>query len=151
MTARARARLYGITGAAAVVVALGVFVALAQVHAIHVPYFTPTKIELKGLEQTYPVAGDVAFTATVIGYGSNCHMLQAEILFEGERKTFYKKADDCRFMDIASGPYNLTRSFEYGGKEVFGHKGAYDLDVRFEDLVNGNNASIRKTFNIATE
>lgn len=147
MAARARA-LYIIAAAA---VAFGVFVALAQAHAIRVPYFTPTKIELEGLEQTYPAAGNVTFTATVSGYGSNCHMLQAEILFEGERRTFYRKADDCRFMDITSGPYNLTRAFEYGGKEVFGQEGAYDLDVSFEDLVNGNKASIRKTFNIATE
>jgi hypothetical protein len=142
--------MYG--GIAAAVAAFGVFVALAQAHVIVVPYFTPTMLKLEGLEQTYPVAGKVKFTVAASGYGSNCHMLQAEIQHEGQRKAFYRRADDCRFMTITYGPYNLTRSFEYGGKDVVGEKGTYDLDVEFQDLVvNGSKASIRKTFNIGTE
>ncbi|MEM3161083.1 MAG: hypothetical protein QXJ74_09905 [Nitrososphaera sp.] len=134
---------YLAAGAAAA--GFAVFVALAQSQVIAVPYFTPAVLEIQGLQDTYGVNGSANFTATVKGYGSNCHLLQAELLYldgsEGERMAYYRKADDCRFMVITHGPYNLTRSFDYGGQNVFGREGDYKLQVQFEDLIDGTKAS----------
>ena len=138
---------YAIAGGAAAA-ALGVFVALAQAHVIFVPYFTPATLRIEGLQQRYSVNGDATFTVTADGYGSNCHMLQVEILHEGERAAYYRKADDCRFMEITHGRYNLTRTFDYGGEDVLGREGDYMLQVQFEDLVDGTRASATKTFQV---
>lgn len=140
-------RPYAIVGAA--VAAFATFVALAQLHVIAVPLFTPAVLDVSGVQETYNINGNANFTATVKGYGSNCHMLQTEIVYlgdeaEGERVSFYRKADDCRFMTITHGPYNLTKSFDYGGENVFGKPGNYKLDVQFEDLVDGSKASFKK-------
>lgn len=137
-------RYYAIAGVAAA--AFVIFVALAQSHVIAVPFFTPAVLDVSGLQETYSLNGNANFTAVVRGYGSNCHLLQAEIVYlageaGGERVSFYRKADDCRFMTITHGPYNLTRSFDYGGENVLGRPGTYKLHVQFEDLIDGNTAS----------
>jgi hypothetical protein len=142
--------VYAAAGVA--VVGFAIFVALAQSQAIAVPYLTPATLEIQGLQETYGLNGSANFTATVKGYGSNCHLLQAELLYLGtdseERVSYYKKADDCRFMTITHGPYNLTRSFDYGGENVFGKEGDYKLDVQFEDLVDGTKASVTRNLQV---
>lgn len=141
---------YVAAGAAAAVFAI--IVALAQSFVIVVPYLTPVALEIWGLQEAYDLNGSANFTATVKGYGSNCHMLQAELLYLGggseERVSYYRKADDCRFMTITHGPYNLTRSFDYGGENVLGREGDYKLDVQFEDLVDGTKISVTKDLQI---
>lgn len=138
---------YVVAGGAAAA-AFGVFVALAQAHVIFVPYFTSATLRIEGLQETYAVDGNATFTVTADGYGSNCHMLQVEILHRGERMSYYRKADDCRFMDITHGRYNLTRTFDYGGKDVFGMEGDYNLQVQFEDLADGTKASATRAFRV---
>lgn len=138
---------YAVAGGA-VAAAFGVLVALAQAHVIFVPYFTPAAIQVDGLQQTYALNGNATFTVTAKGYGSNCHMLQVEILREGERASYYRRADDCRFMEITHDRYDLTRSFNYGGETVLGEEGAYELRVQFEDLVDGTKASVTRPFRV---
>lgn len=137
-------------GASAAAAAFVIFVALTQSHVITVPYLTPTILEIQDLQETYEMKDSANFTVTVMGYGSNCHMLQAEIVYlgvpGGERVSFYRKADDCRFMTITHGPYNLTKSFDYGGENVFGREGTYRLDVQFEDPVDGTKSSAMRNF-----
>lgn len=139
-------------GAGAAAATFAIFVALAQSHVVAVPYLTPAALEIHGLQETYGVNGTANFTVSVKGYGSNCHMLQVETLYlgndQGERVSFYRKADDCRFMTITHGPYNLTRSFDYGGQNVFGAEGPYKLEVQFEDLVDGTKASTTRDIHV---
>jgi hypothetical protein len=141
MTLRDYAKYGGIAA-----IAFAVFVALAQAQVLNVPYFTPATISIDGLDDAYAEGEKASFVVTAKGYGSNCHMLQAELLHEGERKSFYRKADDCRFMDITHGQYNFTRPFEYDSQLLA--KGSYRLDVLFEDLVDGKKASTTRTFNV---
>lgn len=141
---------YAIIGAAGAAAVFGIFVVLAQAHIILVPFFTPTILEVEGLRQNYRINDDANFVVKVDGYGSNCRMLQTEILLDGERVSYYRKADDCRFMIITHGPYNFTRSFDYGS-EVLGREGTYKLDVQFEDLVDGTKASAVRTFKVNPE
>jgi len=142
--------VYVAAGAAAAIFAI--IVALAQSHVIGVPYLTPAALEIQGLQETYGLNDSANFTAMVKGYGSNCHMLQAELLYLGgsseERVSFYRKADDCRFMTITHGPYNMTRSFDYGGENVLGREGDYKLDVQFEDLIDGTKASATRNLQV---
>lgn len=127
----------GITASAFII-----FAALAYMQVIFVPYFTPVTLQIEGLRQEYHAGESMTFVVNVNGYGSNCHMLQVEALNQqDERVSYYRKADDCRFMTITHGPYNLTRAFDYDSEKVFGSKGAYKLDVQFEDLVDGTRAS----------
>lgn len=137
---------YAIAGGAAAA-AFGVFFVLAQAHVIYVPYFTPVHLWIDGLQERYGVNGSATFTVTVDGYGSNCHMLQVEVLRGGERASYYRKADDCRFMEIVHGRYNLTRVFDYG-ELVLGTEGDYLLQVQFEDLVDGTRASATRQFTV---
>lgn len=130
-------------------VAFAAFVALAQAQVLSVPYFTPATIRIDGLDDVYGASESANFVVTAKGYGSNCHMLQAELLHEGERKSFYRKADDCRFMQITHGPYNFTRPFEYDSQVLA--EGAYKLDVVFEDLVDGKKATASRAFSVAAE
>lgn len=141
---------YAIAGAAGAAAVFGVFLALAQAHIILVPFFTPTILQVEGLRQNYRVGDDASFLVRVDGYGSNCRMLQAEVLLDGERASYYRKADDCRLMVITHGPYNFTRSFDYDS-EVLGKEGTYKLDVQFEDLVDGSKASATRTFTVNPE
>lgn len=127
-----------------------VFVALAQAQVISMPYFTPATVRVDGLSDNYDINENATFTITAQGYGSNCHALQVEAVHKGERKSFYRKADDCRYMQITHGPYNFTRSLEYESG-VFNAEGKYKLDVLFEDLVDGRKASLTRNFNIGTE
>ena len=145
MAVREYAKYGGITAAIFVV-----FVVLAQTQAISVPFFTSTIVKVDGLGDSYGLNDDATFTVTAHGYGSNCHALQVEITHDGERKSFYRKADDCRYMELTRGPYNFTRSFEYGAK-VLDAKGEYKLDIRFEDQVDGKKASLTRNFSVGTE
>jgi hypothetical protein len=144
------ARNYMIS-AGIVAAVFAIFVTVAQLQAIFVPYFTPTTLQVDGLEQSYGPGKNATFTVSVRGYGSNCHLLQVETRDrDGQRASFYSKADDCRFMTITHGPYNFTRSFDYGS-EVFAKPGSYKLDVQFQDLVDGRKTSVTKSFIVRTE
>lgn len=145
MELREYAKYGGITAAI-----FAVFVVLAQAQAISVPFFTPATVTVDGLGSSYRPNEDATFTVTVHGYGSNCHALQVEATHDGERKSFYRKADDCRYMEITHGQYNFTRSFDYEGK-VLDTKGDYKLDIQFEDLIDGKKASLTRNFSVGTE
>ncbi len=139
-------KVYAVAGGAGAA-AFAAFVALAQAHVIFVPYFTPAVLQVEGLQEEYNNGESASFTVSVKGYGSNCHMLQVEVLDEeGERASYYRRADDCRFMTIAHGQYNLTRAFDYDSSTVLGRGGTYELDVQFEDLIDGTKASVKRTF-----
>lgn len=132
---------YGVIGGVAASTFI-IFAALAYMQVIFVPYFTPATLQIEGLRQEYNTGENMTFIVSVNGYGSNCHMLQVEALDQqGERVSYYRKADDCRFMTITHGPYNLTRTFDYDGEKVFGSESTYTLDAQFEDLVDGTRAS----------
>jgi hypothetical protein len=144
------ARNYVIS-AGIVAAVFAIFVALAQSQVIFVPYITPTTLQVDGLEQSYGPGKNATFTVGAKGYGSNCHLLQVETQDkDGYRASFYSKTDDCRFMIITHGPYNFTRSFDYGS-EVFAKQGPYKLDVQFQDLVDGRKASVTKSFIMRAE
>lgn len=135
-----------IAPAGAAVVAFGVFVALAQAHVIMVPYFTPAALKVQGLGDSYNSGEPVRFTVVAEGYGSNCHSIEVEATHEGERVSYFKRADDCRFMEIAHGRYNFTRSFEYGSE--VGQAGRYTVDIKFEDLIDGAKAEKTEMFTV---
>ena len=98
------ARNYAIAGAWATG-AFATFVILAQSHVILIPYLTPTVLEIRGLKAAYSVDDRATFDVIVKGFGSNCHMLQVVATSQsGDRVSFYKKADDCRFMTVMHGP-----------------------------------------------
>ena len=61
------------------------------------PFFTAPTISVDGLSDNYARNENVAFTVKVQRYGSNCYMLQVESIHDGDRKFFYRKADDCRY------------------------------------------------------
>ncbi|AIC14279.1 hypothetical protein [Nitrososphaera viennensis] len=132
-------------GAAAAVFAM--FVALAQTHVIAVPYFTPIALQVDGLKEKYAAGETANFAVTANGYGSNCHSLEVEAMQDGQRASYYKKVDDCRFMTITHGQYNFTRSFDYGS-EVMGKAGAYTVDITFKDLVDNREAHVTKMFEV---
>ena len=132
-------------GGAAVVFAI--FIALAQTQAIAVPYFTPVALQVDGLKEKYAAGEKASFSITANGYGSNCHSLQVEATQDGQRASYYKKEDDCRFMTITHGQYNFTRSFDYGS-EVMGKAGLYTVDIKFKDLVDNREAHVTKTFEL---
>lgn len=140
---------YAIAGAGGAVAVFGIFVALAQAHVIFVPFFTPAVLQVDGLREDYRVNEDISFTVSVDGYGSNCHSLQVEILDgDGERASYYRKADDCRFMEITHGQYNFTRAFDYGGENVLSSEGTYKVDLQFEDLIDGIKVSTTRTLRV---
>ena len=138
-------RNYLVTGAAASV-AFVVFLILAQSNLILIPYLTPAIIETHGLNDRYTAGSMVTFSISVKGYGSNCHMLQAEVTNQtGGREYYYRKADDCRYMVITHGAYDLTRTFKYNSETLEEH-GTYKLDIKFEDLKDGTQASTTRFF-----
>jgi hypothetical protein len=142
-------KVYAIAGGAGVAGFL-VFVVLAQTHTVFVPHFTPVVLKVDGLRTEYRVGEDVNFMVSVEGYGSNCHMLQVEALgVENERVSFYRRADDCRFMTITHGQYNMTRVFDYGGRTILDGEGTYNLYVQFEDLIDGTKTSTTRTFTVS--
>jgi hypothetical protein len=99
------------------------------------------------MKDKYRPGENVQFAVTVNGYGSNCHMLQVETTLNGNRTSFYKKADDCRFIPITHSQYNLTRSFDYGSKTI-GKEGTYTVNIQFKDLVDNREAQLTKTFEV---
>jgi hypothetical protein len=131
----------------AVAVVFAIFVALAQTHAISLPYFTPVALAVNGLKEKYAVGEKASFSVTANGFGSNCHSLEIEAKHDGQRASYYKKADDCRFMTITHGQYNFTRSFDYGS-EVMGKVGTYTVDMQFKDLIDNKQVRVTKTFEI---
>lgn len=132
------------TGGAAAAIA-AIFVLLAQWHIILVPSVSPTLLQVDGLKSEYSRGDKAIFSVTAKGYGSNCHLLQVQATDQnGERASFYKKADDCRYMVITHGPYNFTRSFEYGN-EVLAKQGTYNIDIQFEDLKDGTKVSVTRS------
>jgi hypothetical protein len=140
-------RTIAVAGGAAAVAAFSIFVALAQTHAIVVPYFTPIGLQVDGLMGKYAAGEKARFSISANGYGSNCHSLQVEATQDGQRASYYKKEDDCRFMTIMHGQYNFTRSFDYGS-EVMGKAGSYTVDIKFKDLIDNSEAHVTKTFEV---
>ena len=139
--------------AATTAAVLGVFIVLAQTHAIYVPYFTPARIEFQGLEDRYPVNGSINYAVSLKGYGSNCVAFEAGIfrkdgsLPQGEeRVAYYNQIQDCRKIDISQGPYNHTRSFSYSGEVVLGKPGTYRVDVDIFDQITGQNSVGTRSF-----
>lgn len=136
--------------AAAVAVAFGAFVALAQAHAIFVPYFTPARIEFEGLEDRYPVNGSMSYSVSLKGYGSNCIAFDAGIFREDrpneERVAYYSQTQDCRTIDVSQGHYNYTRSFSYRGDTVLGKPGDYRVDVNAFDQITGQKYAESRPF-----
>lgn len=143
-------RYYILAGVSAFML-LMIVIFLAQLQIIVIPYLTPTILEVQGLRDSYSIDDRAAlFNITLKGYGSNCHMLEVEAIGQGgERSSYYRKADDCRFMTIMQGPYNFTKSIDYGN-EVLGKQGSYKLHIQFEDLVNHNKAAATKSFTVNT-
>ncbi|SRR5581483_2910813 len=145
----AACKLKYIAGGGAIAgIAFSIFIALAQLQTIYAPYFTPTTIDLKGLQNRYDINGTLNYSVIVKGYGSNCHQLEVVTTRQGanlERVSYYSKADDCRFIVISHGSYNFTRQFEYGGPLVLGEAGTYIIDVTFVDLVDHHSTLIRKS------
>ena len=141
-----------IAAAVAAAVAFGAFVALAQAHAIFVPYFTPTRIDFQGLEDQYPVNGSMNYLISLNGYGSNCIAFEAEmvreesLLPEGEQVAYYSQVQDCRVIEISEGPYNYTRSFSYGGPVVLGKPGNYQINVNVFDQITRQNHTDARSF-----
>jgi len=139
-----------VAAAAAAAVAFGAFVALAQAHAIFVPYFTPTRIEFESLEDQYPVNGSMSYSICLKGYGSNCIAFEAGIFREDgpdeERVAYYSQVQDCRIIDVSQGPYNYTRSFSYSGDTVLGKPGDYMVDVDVLDQETGQKYAETRSF-----
>jgi hypothetical protein len=125
-----------ISAGAAAAVAVGVFVALAQSHAISVPYLTPARIEFEGLNDLYPVNGSMDYSVSVRGHGSNCLDFQASVIREpDERVAYFGEVQDCRKIEIAEDPYNYTKSFSYTGATVLGRPGDYRIQVDVLDQI----------------
>jgi len=142
-----RKKTIAIAGGVAALATFAIFVTLAQTHAIAVPYLTPVGLQVDGLKEKYTAGEKVDFSITANGYGSNCHSLQVETMQDGQRASYYKKEDDCRFMTIIHGQYNFTRSFDYGS-EVAGRAGSYTVDIKFKDLVDNREAHDTKMFEV---
>jgi hypothetical protein len=137
-----------LTVGAAAAVAVGVFVALAQAHAISVPYLTPMRIEFKGLDAQYPVNGSMGYAISVKGYGSNCLDFEAQVIHEEskDRVAYFGEVEDCRKIEIAQGPYNYTQSFSYSGATVLGRPGDYRIEVGVTDQITGQRHNETRPF-----
>jgi hypothetical protein len=123
-------------------IAVGVFVALAQAHAVSVPYLTPTRVEFQGLEDRYPVNSSMNYAVSLKGYGSNCINFDAQLVRENyslpggtERTAYFDQTQDCRKINISQGPYNYTRIFSYSGSTILGKPGGYRVDVEVLDQI----------------
>jgi hypothetical protein len=141
-----------VAAAAAAAVAFGAFVALAQAHAILVPYFTPARIEFEGLEDRYPVNGSMSYSVSLKGYGSNCIAFDAGIFREDrpneERVAYYSQTQDCRTIEVSQGHYNCTRSFSYRGDTVLGKPGEYRVDVNVLDQITRQKYTESRPFTV---
>jgi hypothetical protein len=145
-----------IAAAAATAVTFVAFVALAQAHAIFVPYFTPARIEFEGLEDRYPVNGSIGYTISLKGYGSNCVAFEAGIFREGgsseeERVVYYNQIQDCRKIEVSQGPYNHTRNFTYAGQNILSMPGDYRIEVNMLDQTTGQNYHETRSFTVVED
>jgi len=147
---RSRGVIVGVATGTVVIVAL--FVALAYQHFIIIPYLSPTTITVNGLNAQYPAGATLSYTVKVDGYGSNCLSMTSKtfLVTSGQDKEvyFYKKADDCKHMDISYGQYNYIRTLTYGGQPITGAVGQYKVVIDFVDLMNGQKASKTAFFTI---
>lgn len=148
-----RSAMIIVIGAAAAI-AFGGFVALAQAHAIFVPYFTPTRIEFQGLQDRYPASGSMSYDISVKGYGSNCIAFKAEVLREDnslaggqESVAYFNRIQDCRIINISQGPYNYSQSFSYGDI-VLAKPGDYRVDVEVLDQITKQNHTDTRSFRV---
>lgn len=151
-------RSVAIIAGAAVAAAFGIFIAIAQVQVLFVPFFTPTRFEFQGLEGQYPVNGSMAYTIYLKGYGSNCIEFEAAIFREDgslpqgeERVAYFGQKQDCREIDISQGRYNYTKSFSYGGNAVLGKPGDYRLEVAVFDQITEQNYYEIRSFIVVIE
>jgi hypothetical protein len=127
---------------------LGIFILLAQTHVIYAAYLTPIKLTVADLNTSYSTGQNATLTINVDGYGSNCHLLEVTTTnHDGEHVSYYKKADDCRFMEINHGPLNFAKSLTIDGRTLE-KAGAYTVDITFEDLVDGGQAHTTTTFEV---
>jgi hypothetical protein len=153
-TKKRTSRVILIASAGGAVAIIGLFVALAYQHAIVVPLLSPTIITVEGLRSEYEKGGMINYDIEVNGYGSNCHSLEVRtfLVSNTDQKDpevyFYKKADDCKHMDISFSPYNYTRAFTYGGPPIIGTPGSYKVTIDFVDLVNSQKASTNRFFTV---
>jgi hypothetical protein len=142
-----RTRYAVIAAAGAALSIFAVFVALAQIQSIFVPYFTPVRLQVDGLMEKYAQGQNGIFNITAAGYGSNCHSLEVQADYGDQRVSYYNKADDCRFMMITHGPYKYTRSFEYGTK-IMGKEGTYTVNIIFKDLIDNKQVQTTRKFEV---
>jgi|GEM_PF-2039936 len=145
-------RVIVLTSAVAVA-AVGILVAMAQSHAILVPYLTPMRIEFVGLESEYPVNGTMNYSISVRGHGSNCIDFQAQMIrgMDKERVAYFGEVQDCRKIEIVHGPYNYTKSFTYSGSTVLGVAGSYQVLVNVHDQITDQNHSEMRSFIVVEE
>jgi hypothetical protein len=135
-----------------IIVAFGIFVALAQAQIIFVSYFTPTYIEFERLQKEYPLNGSMNFSVSLKGFGSNCiafkmEMLRKESSAAGseEQVAYHNKIDDCRKIQISQRPYNYSQDFSYSGPVVLGKTGEYKVQVNvFDEITKQNSTSIQR-------
>jgi len=145
-----RGMIIGAAAGTAAIIAL--FAVLAYQHFIIVPYLSQPIVALEGLGAHYPVGGTLSYKVKVDGYGSNCLSMTSKtfLVTSGQDKEvyFYKKADDCKHMDISYGQYNYIRTLTYGGEPITGAAGQYKIVIDFVDLINGQKASKTAFFTI---
>ena len=148
-------RFIAIIAGATIASAFGIFIAIAQAQLVFVPFFTPTRIEIKGLESQVPANGSMAYTISLKGYGSNCIAFESGIFRENdslpqgeERVAYFGQKQDCRVIAISQGQYNYTKSFSYTGSAVLGKSGDYRVEVEVIDQITGQNYSERRSFSV---
>jgi hypothetical protein len=143
-----------IASACVTVAIIALFVVLAYQQTIVVPLLSPTIITVEGLGSEYEQGGMINYDIKVNGYGSNCHLIEVRTFLvsstdqKDQEVYFYKKADDCKHMDISFSPYNYTRAFTYGGPPIIGTPGSYKVAIDFVDLVNSQKASTNRFFTV---
>jgi hypothetical protein len=138
-------RFIAIIAGAIIASAFGIFVVIAQAQLIFVPFFTPTRIEIEGLESQYPANGSMAYTISLKGYGSNCIAFEASIfrvdvsLPQGEERiAYFGQKQDCRIINVSQGQYNYSKSFSYIGNAVLGKSGDYKVEAEVVDQITGH-------------
>lgn len=154
MTAQKRAKMIIICCVSVAAAIIGVLIALAYQHTIVVPYLSPTIVIVDGLRPEYEQGDMVNYNVKVSGYGSNCLSLELRTYRisngnEDDAVYYYKKADDCKHMEISYSQYNYTRAFTYGGPPITGTPGKYKVTIDFIDLVSNQKASTNGFFTVA--
>jgi hypothetical protein len=132
-----------------------IFLLMAQYQFIFVPFFTPSHVEFRGLEDQYAANGSMSYTVSLKGFGSNCVAFEAELIrheplsHAEERVAYYSKIDDCRTIQVSQGPYNYSKDFNYSGPVVLGKAGEYKLRVAVTDEITKGSFSSEKAFRVA--